>query len=462
MSRMIGYIRVSKVGDRGGDSYISPELQRKQIANYAAARSHEVIEWVKDENQSGTRWTRPGFQRALEAVRDGRADGIICAKLDRFARSVTDGRRALQELKTYDGELVLVTENLDTTTAMGNAMFTILLAFAELEVDRIREGWKAARGHALKNGVHATRAAPGYKRQDRRLVPDPKVAPAVVAAFRLRAAGGSLSACCELLDEQAPRTNGRAWATTTVGQMFGRRTYLGEGEAGTKLDAIVPRPVWEAAQVAGGVAPTRAQSDERLLTGLLYCETCGFKLTGSTDGSGYHHYRCRGRHADVVCTARARVSAKRADPFVEQAFLDWLAENRVAVASADDTVDLAGLTTAAELAEAELVAYMKDTLVSTVGREAFNAGAKARQAAVDEARAALATSAGPKTPLHLDLLSLWPTLAIAERREILAGAIRRVVVSPGRGDGRIRIVWRDGDEDAAVTAAGDLGEREAD
>ena len=28
----VGYVRVSRVGDRGGDSFLSPERQREQIA----------------------------------------------------------------------------------------------------------------------------------------------------------------------------------------------------------------------------------------------------------------------------------------------------------------------------------------------------------------------------------------------------------------------------------------------
>ena len=33
--RLIGYIRVSRVGGRGGDSFISPKEQRSKIAAYA-------------------------------------------------------------------------------------------------------------------------------------------------------------------------------------------------------------------------------------------------------------------------------------------------------------------------------------------------------------------------------------------------------------------------------------------
>ena len=43
---LIGYTRVSRVGDRGGDSFISPEVQREKIAGYAAAHGHTISEWI--------------------------------------------------------------------------------------------------------------------------------------------------------------------------------------------------------------------------------------------------------------------------------------------------------------------------------------------------------------------------------------------------------------------------------
>lgn len=449
--RLIGYVRVSKVGGREGESFISPDVQRDTIEHYAAARGHEVIRWVEDLDQPGTRWERPGLQGALDAVRSGEADGIAAARLDRLARSVTDGRRALRELTDAGGALVLVAEGLDTATPMGKAMFTILLAFAELEVDRIRENWKVAKDRAVERGVHATRAAPGYRRSaEGHLVPDPVEAPAVLEAFQMRARGRSLSAICAMLDERAPRADG-AWPVTTVGQMFARRTYLGEGLGRNRHDAIVPRAVWEAAQVRAGTAPTRARA-ARLLTGLVFCGSCGRAMTGTTDGHGYQLYRCRGRKAEGVCDRRARVSVLRADAFVERAFLDWLGTKHVVVeervADGGSEQDLAA---ALEIAEDELAAYRDESLVAVIGRESFAAGLTARQSAVDDARLALAQSARPPAVgLRLALQDEWPVFSVDERREILAAGVERVIVEPGRGDGRMRIVWRDDDPGPAA------------
>jgi hypothetical protein len=64
-----GYVRVSRVGGRSGESLISPDEQRRAIEAYAAANSLTVAEWFTDVDQSGGTLERPEFQQALDAPR---------------------------------------------------------------------------------------------------------------------------------------------------------------------------------------------------------------------------------------------------------------------------------------------------------------------------------------------------------------------------------------------------------
>lgn len=448
--RLIGYIRVSKVGGRAGETFIAPSVQRDSIEHYAAARGHEVSDWIEDLDQPGTRYERPGFQRALEAIERGEADGLAAARLDRFARSVVDGRRALQRLRDAGGSLVLVAEGLDTTTPMGKAMFTILLAFAELEVDRIREGWQVARGRAVERGVHAARAPFGYRRDEAgRLEPDPASRKIALEVFRRRGEGASWREICTYLDDVAPRASG-AWPVTTVTRMLRLRTYLGEGENGARHEALIPRKLWEAAQLRKGSVPRFAPAP-RLLTGLLRCAGCGGVMTGTNDGRGFTFYRCRGRRAKGVCTAQSRISAKIADGYVEEAFLAWLrAEPPIVVESQPKTETLDEAIAQLEAAEEELAAYRDANLISVIGREAYVAGLVERQKAVDEASARVSSVPKIEQPQVFELVSTWPDLAVDERRKILAAGIESIVVSRAthRGKGspvaeRLLINWRE-------------------
>lgn len=56
---MDGYIRVSRVGGRGGDSFISPDVQREQIAAWTKLRGVTIAAWHEDLDQSGGSIDRP-------------------------------------------------------------------------------------------------------------------------------------------------------------------------------------------------------------------------------------------------------------------------------------------------------------------------------------------------------------------------------------------------------------------
>src|SRR5215210_1288508 len=183
--KLIGYIRVSRVAGREGDSFISPDVQLETIKRHAKGAGHQLADVLKDLDQPGSRDDRPEFQRALAAVERGEAEGIIVAKLDRFARSVAGASRALERLEAVGGTLVAVDLGLDTSTPGGRLMRSVLTALAEFELDRIRESWAHARDRAIARGVHISKIPPvGYVRgDDGRLQLDPVAAPIIREVF---------------------------------------------------------------------------------------------------------------------------------------------------------------------------------------------------------------------------------------------------------------------------------------
>jgi DNA invertase Pin-like site-specific DNA recombinase len=452
--RFIGYIRVSRVGGREGDSFISPAVQRERIEKFAAAQDHTIVEWLEDLDQPGGRYERPGFQAALAAAEDGRADGIAVAALDRFARSVPDAAVALRRLEAAGGMLVSVRDSLDTSTPIGRFARTMMLALAELELERIRDNWAIARDRAIGRGVHISRVPPaGYRRgQDRRLELDPAQAPAIREVFLRRAAGASWRELCQFLDERLPRERG-SWTHQTVSSIIRRRAYLGEAYQGAVVnpdahEPLVSRTEWEAAQ-SQTTAAERGQA-RTLLSGLIRCSACGYVMSRSEGGKrGYDNYRCRARHSAGLCPAPARISIPRADQYVTDAFLAWVDQQRIQAESSPigDAVETA--VRQVERAEEELVAYRDANLITVIGREQYLAGLVERQRTLDQARAQLdeARRATPALAVH-DIIDLWPTLTTAERRNLLAGAIDAIVVRRANRPGsspiadRIGVLWR--------------------
>ncbi len=89
-ARLDGYVRVSRLGGRREENLSTVE-QRRRIEGYCQAHGHSVREWFVETDESGGKSDRPMWQKALARVESGESGGIICAKLDRFARSAADG-----------------------------------------------------------------------------------------------------------------------------------------------------------------------------------------------------------------------------------------------------------------------------------------------------------------------------------------------------------------------------------
>src|SRR5215207_10547010 len=194
-TRVDGYVRVSRVGRRRGERFISPDLQRAQIESWAASRRVVLLSVFEELEESGTRLDRPLLQAALSRIETGRSQGLVVSRVNRFGRSLIDGLVQVERVRSAGGEFYSVQDGLDTSTPSGRLVLRIMLSMAEWELDRIRDDWEAAMASALQRGVYVHGSVPpGYlKRRSGRLRVNPRTAPVIAEAFRRRAAGDSLA-----------------------------------------------------------------------------------------------------------------------------------------------------------------------------------------------------------------------------------------------------------------------------
>jgi site-specific DNA recombinase len=453
--RLIGYIRVSQVKGREGESFISPDVQRERIAGMAKAGGHTLVDWVDDMDEPGSKYRRPGFQRALAMVEAKEADGIAVAKLDRFSRSVADAARALERLEAAGGVLLAADLGMDTSTPSGKLMRNVLVALAEFELERIRDSWKDATAKAIGRGVYISGKVPvGYRRgEDGRLVVEPREAEGVRSIFLARAAGASWGSICERLDKELPQVG--TWTPQRIQWVIKNRAYLGEARQGDVVNTdahepIVSRVEWEAAQSNGKRREWRGEP--RLLSAIARCGSCGYALRRDYSRSDFLRYSCSKRSATGICEHPVTIGADRLDAYVAEAFLARLAEEPVVLEGAPVEDSLAEAVASLEAAEAELTAYRSTSLVTVLGEQAFTAGIVERAEAVNQAGAQVAELRRRQTsiPLTAELASEWEDLTVPERRSVVGAALRAVLVDPARSRGsrrpvgeRVRLVWFD-------------------
>lgn len=94
----------------------------------------------EDEGFSGGNTNRPKFQELMKDIKSRKIDRIVCYKLDRIGRSVSQLSNMFDMLDDCNCAFTSITEQqFDTTTPMGRAMINIASTFAQLERETIAE-----------------------------------------------------------------------------------------------------------------------------------------------------------------------------------------------------------------------------------------------------------------------------------------------------------------------------------
>lgn len=179
-------------------------MQLDELREAARARGFEVEEYV-DQGESGAKASRPALDRLLADAKRRRFAVVLVWKLDRLGRSLADLLRIVSEFESAGVELVSLRDpGLDTTSAHGRLVFSIMGSVAEFERALIRERVCAG----LARAKRAPR--PGKRRPGR-----PRAAVDVETARRALAAGEGLAACARRLG--ASRTTLRRALERTSG-----------------------------------------------------------------------------------------------------------------------------------------------------------------------------------------------------------------------------------------------------
>src|ERR1019366_2203353 len=117
----------------------SCELQLRDLRAYCTARKLTVAGEYVDVGQSGAKDSRPELNALMADARKRKLDIIVVWRFDRFARSTKHLLLALEEFRSLGVQFISYSENIDTSSPLGQALFVIISAVAQLERDLIRE-----------------------------------------------------------------------------------------------------------------------------------------------------------------------------------------------------------------------------------------------------------------------------------------------------------------------------------
>ena len=416
--RVAGYVRLSKETE----DTTSPQRQRQAIRRLCADRGWTLAETFEDIDVSAFNGKhRPGLERLMSRLGD--FDAIVFWKLDRLSRSSVEAGQIAERCKEAAVDLVATDMDLDTTSAGGEFIYTLMAAAAQMESRRTSERSRSMTAYKRERGEWLGRPPYGWKVHDKRLVTDRQQQAAIRRAARTFVAGGTYGEAAQTLGVAAPSVAQRIMGTARV------QTAL--GDLGDELaTAMRSRRT--------GRAPNSPRS---LLGGIARCAECGGPLRRCSTRAA----RREGRWYAYRCPTPGHVGISGG----------WLEEHvSTAVLGAIDLKALArrmrvraNVPKAAEVAGIEARIEELEDMVGdgTLTREAFRRQRDRQLAKLADVRAASADDA-PDLPLDLArrLPEVWPQMTVQERRDVIRAVVRRVVVAKGPTPNadRVEIDWR--------------------
>jgi len=226
MTRVAIYTRVS-TEDQAKEGF-SLDAQKERLRMYCKAQGMEVVKEYVDDGHSGRNTNRPAYQQMMADKETW--DVILVVKMDRIHRNSRNFMDMMDNLNKWGKGFASMTENLDTTTAMGRFVMDIIQRIAQLESEQIGERvymgmhQKAATVGGMMGGGHPY----GYKIEGGGLIQIPDEAQVVRDIFEKYLEGLSTIKVAQLLtDRKIPTKKGGRWDGVTISYILKNPVYAG-------------------------------------------------------------------------------------------------------------------------------------------------------------------------------------------------------------------------------------------
>ncbi len=128
------------------------DMQISDLRRYCQDRGFEIFEEYCDNGVSGSIKKRPALDKLMVDAAKRKFDIVLVWRFDRAARSVQHLVEILHILKNLGIDFISYNEAIDTSSPLGEAIFSIIGAMSQLERDVIRERVKAGLRNAREQG----------------------------------------------------------------------------------------------------------------------------------------------------------------------------------------------------------------------------------------------------------------------------------------------------------------------
>lgn len=307
MRNFIIYARKSTENeDRQAKSIEDQIATMKEMARRENINILEVLQESKSAKKPG----RPIFNAMIDKIKKGKADGILCWKLDRLSRNPIDAgtvqwllqSNLLQEVKTYE-RTYLPSDNV--------LLSSIEFSMANQYLRDLSCNVKRGLTEKVRRGEYPGMPPVGYVRdlKTKLLVLDENNWQYISKMFTLYATGlYSVKSLAKVMFDDGLRSrNGKKVYASGIHKMLKNDMYYGwfvwKGQLHNGIHpSIISKDVFDQAQYVLDPRKHLKRENKREFTyrGFMICGECGLKITAETQ-KGHNYYHCtQSRGASVV------------------------------------------------------------------------------------------------------------------------------------------------------------------
>ncbi len=280
---------------------LSLDSQEHELLDIAKNQDLPIIKTMR-ESMSAKAPGRPVFNEMMKMIDSGKADAILCWKIDRLTRNPVDGGQIQWLLQSGKIKCIKTFEK-NYLPSDNVLLMSIEQAMANQYIRDLSVNVKRGFREKLARGEWPNRAPLGFvnDKATRNIVIDPARVKYIPRAFELYLTGshGFVEISDILYNEGFRSRTDKKVTKSYIQRILSSIFYSGIMERDGKYyqgkyQALISKETFDKAHdVMNGRSHPRPQRLFFPLRGFMKCETCGCALTASLK-KGHHYYYCTG------------------------------------------------------------------------------------------------------------------------------------------------------------------------